>query len=98
MWKNHVNPGLAKKGWTLEEDIKLLEATCEIGRQWSKIAKAHPYERTDHMVKNRVLSLINKHAKKITRTGLKPEREVLRLLQEKAGPSLHPQRRTDISG
>lgn len=64
MWKNHLNPEIVKKNWSVQEDLQLLEIVEEIGKQWSKISSKLPSKRTEHMVKNRYNSLIRQFQKK----------------------------------
>jgi len=46
--------------WTDEEDVTLIKSVQEYGKKWSRIMKCFNNERTEHMIKNRFLSLILK--------------------------------------
>lgn len=61
------------------EDYILMEQVEKYGKQWSKIAKKFQEKRTDHMVKNHYLSLIQKW-KKEKKSKLSPRQIHIQLL------------------
>ena len=38
-WHNHLDPGITRDKWTLEEDKQLMNLYLEHGKKWSLIAK-----------------------------------------------------------
>ena len=59
-WKNYLSPDVSNAPWTSEEDQLLEEKYKELGSQWSRISKFFN-ARTDIHVKNRWVTLSNKH-------------------------------------
>ena len=51
-WCHVLNPKLAKKGWTAEEDALIIEMQSNCGNRWSEIAFNLP-GRSNNCVKNR---------------------------------------------
>lgn len=41
-WHNHLDPGITKEAWTLEEELKLINAHRLHGNKWAEIAKVLP--------------------------------------------------------
>lgn len=41
-WHNHLNPGIKKDAWTLEEELALMNAHRIHGNKWAEIAKVLP--------------------------------------------------------
>lgn len=69
-WHNHLDPGINKSEWTLEEDRKLLEAHEVMGNKWAEIAKVLP-GRTDNQIKNRWNSALRRELRKLNRLANK---------------------------
>lgn len=61
---NHLDPFVNKNDWTCEEDYKLFVSVTKYGLKWAFISKQFNRSRTEHMIKNRYKSLINKYKKK----------------------------------
>mmetsp|Transcript_2897 Transcript_2897/g.3667 ORF Transcript_2897/g.3667 Transcript_2897/m.3667 type:complete len:242 (+) Transcript_2897:509-1234(+) len=51
-WMNHLDPGLKKSEWSVEEDFALLQFASAYPKKWARIAREIP-GRTENMVKNR---------------------------------------------
>ena len=74
-WLNHLSPHLNKysflltnnslklifsrKGWSMDDDILLMEKASQLPKKWAKIALAF-LGRNQHSIKNRFIYLINK--------------------------------------
>lgn len=80
-WNNHLNPSINRGGWTLQEDIGLLELYQKCCNRWSLIAKELP-TRTESSIKNRIKSLVNKAKQDLT-TLEKPAEVLSRLIMKK---------------
>mmetsp|Transcript_25429 Transcript_25429/g.74694 ORF Transcript_25429/g.74694 Transcript_25429/m.74694 type:complete len:209 (+) Transcript_25429:46-672(+) len=59
-WTNHLQPGLRKTEWTVEEDLILLDRAQALGKTWKVVAQALP-GRTGAHVKNRYNFLMKSH-------------------------------------
>lgn len=57
---NKLDPKIKKEEWTDEEDRKIIELYCLIGRKWSEISKQLP-GRPENKIKNRFYSFIQKN-------------------------------------
>ena len=80
-----------RNGWTLEEDIVLLEKALNNPKKWSKISIHFP-GRNQHSVKNRFIYLINKEFNlKWQKTKEVIKREDLKALIRKTFDSLSEQ-------
>jgi hypothetical protein len=63
-WFNHLNPGLKKGQWTINEDVFILEQQRIIGNRWSEISKCLE-GRNENSVKNRWKSMIKRAEKEM---------------------------------
>lgn len=68
-WLNHLDDKKKHGQWTLEEDLIIFNFVSEHGKRWCKLVPLLNDCRTEHMIKNRFNSLINKQK------GSKKERE-----------------------
>ena len=59
-----MDPNVRRGEWTQEEDIALLLAVDCFGCKWADISRDLGGVRTEHMIKNRYKSIINKWKKK----------------------------------
>ncbi|KAL1503688.1 hypothetical protein AB1Y20_012161 [Prymnesium parvum] len=69
-WHNHLDPIINKGEWTLEEDLKLIEAHDLLGNKWAEIAKVLT-GRTDNQIKNRWNSALRRELRKLNRLANK---------------------------
>merc|ERR1712087_422237 len=66
-WINHLDPTLRRGPFTRDEDTLLWEGVCNIGKQWSLIAKTYFHStRSDNSIKNRFKTCTFKHYVKDT--------------------------------
>jgi myb proto-oncogene protein len=54
-----LNPEICRDGFTLEEDLRILEFRLKIGNKWSEMVKALP-GRTENRIKNRFNCMFKK--------------------------------------
>lgn len=62
-WLNHLDHSISHERWTQQEDQILIRHVVCCGKKWSKIMKVLGNHRTEHMIKNRFISLVLKHKK-----------------------------------
>ena len=74
-WHNHLNPGINKEGWTIEEEILLFTSHSKIGNKWAEISNFLP-GRTDNSIKNHFYSTLRKQYR--TLKGTDSTREQLK--------------------
>jgi hypothetical protein len=60
MWMNHLNPRVSKEEWTTREDLDILLRIRESGCRWAFLSKQMNGIRTEHMIKNRVNSIMRR--------------------------------------
>ncbi|OMJ82142.1 hypothetical protein SteCoe_17216 [Stentor coeruleus] len=58
-WHNHLNPGINKNGWSLEEEIVLFSIHAKLGNKWAEISN-YLTGRTDNAIKNQFYSTLRK--------------------------------------
>ncbi|CAG9310248.1 unnamed protein product [Blepharisma stoltei] len=63
-WHNHLNPGINKDNWSLEEELCLFESHEKLGNKWAEISKILQ-GRTDNSIKNHFYSTLRKRFRKI---------------------------------
>jgi len=64
MWNNHLDKKVNKKSWTREDDLLLFSEVADEGTKWAYISRLFKGSRTDHMIKNRYHSVIQKYRKR----------------------------------
>lgn len=62
-WLNHLDDKKKRGEWTPQEDLSIFKYVMEYGKHWCKIVPILKDSRTEHMIKNRYNSLINKQRK-----------------------------------
>ena len=67
---------MKKEDWDEEEDRELARLAEESGKKWSKIAKVLDYQRNEHGLKNRFMSLMKRMKKEGKGSGEKVEVKV----------------------
>ncbi|OMJ77968.1 hypothetical protein SteCoe_22322 [Stentor coeruleus] len=63
-WHNHLNSGIIKQPWTLEEEYTLFFTHQKIGNKWAEISQDIP-GRTDNSIKNHFYSTVRKFYRKL---------------------------------
>lgn len=63
-WHNHLNSGIVKRPWTLEEEQILFNSHQKIGNKWAEISQNIP-GRTDNTIKNHFYSTARKYFRRI---------------------------------
>ena len=63
-WHNHLNEGITKQPWNIQEEQILFTMHQKIGNKWAEIAKIIP-GRTDNSIKNHFYSTIRKFYRKL---------------------------------
>jgi Myb-like DNA-binding domain len=58
-WHNHLNPGINKDCWSLDEEIILFSTHSKLGNKWAEISTYLP-GRTDNSIKNHFYSTLRK--------------------------------------
>jgi hypothetical protein len=58
-WHNHLNPGINKEIWSLQEEITLFTYHSKLGNKWAEISNYLP-GRTDNSIKNHFYSTLRK--------------------------------------
>ena len=59
-WLNHLDDKKKKGNWTPEEDLVIFRFVAENGKRWCKLVPVLEGTRTEHMIKNRFNSLLNR--------------------------------------
>lgn len=59
-WLNHLDENKKRGNWTPNEDLEIFKFVAEYGKRWSKLVPVLQQTRTEHMIKNRYNSLVNK--------------------------------------
>jgi hypothetical protein len=62
-WLNHLDDKKKRGEWLPQEDLSIFKFVMEYGKHWCKIVPILRDTRTEHMIKNRYNSLINKQRK-----------------------------------
>jgi hypothetical protein len=66
-WHNHLNPGINKETWTLQEEITLFTYHSKCGNKWADISNYLP-GRTDNSIKNHFYSTMRKQYRSLKGT------------------------------
>ena len=76
---NHLNHGLKKGNWDMEEDQYIIDMQNQIGNKWSEIAKGLD-GRTENQIKNRWKSLLKKMQKHPELKNTKAKKEEIKMI------------------
>lgn len=57
-WLNHLDDSIKHEKWSEEEDKMLIGNVIKEGKKWSQIMRCFGNQRTEHMIKNRFISLV----------------------------------------
>lgn len=66
-WHNHLNPGINKETWSLQEEITLFSYHSKLGNKWAEISNYLP-GRTDNSIKNHFYSTLRKQYRSLKGT------------------------------
>ena len=66
-WHNHLNPGINKECWSIEEEILLFTSHSKSGNKWAEISNYLP-GRTDNSIKNHFYSTLRKQYRSLKGT------------------------------
>lgn len=65
-YKNYLRPGIEKKPWDIDDDMKLLKLVHELGTQWEEISQEMP-GRSEMEIKNRFHGILEPISRKAQR-------------------------------
>jgi hypothetical protein len=74
-WHNHLNPGINKDTWALDEEVMLFSTHEKLGNKWAEISNFLP-GRTDNSIKNHFYSTLRKQFR--VQKGMDSTREQLK--------------------
>ena len=84
-WHNHLNPGINKDYWRLEEEIALFSTHANLGNRWAEISNFLP-GRTDNSIKNHFYSTLRKQYRLLK--GTEGTREQLKKYTDRLASAL----------